>query len=77
MRFRFWFAKLLWLVRPKRLVRLHLPDPEPSIEGVLVGIVAGHYRLLKSVLHESAERSLPLNETWVRVERVVFVQVLK
>lgn len=61
----------------RRLVRLHLEDPAPSIEGVLVGVVAGHYRLLKPELLEATDRTSQLDgELWVLKSRVVFVQVI-
>ena len=63
------------MILRRRLVRLHQLDPAPSIEGVLVGFVAGHYRLLKPVLLESPERSHSMGvEAWVPRERVIFVE---
>ena len=64
--------------RRRRLVRLHLPDPAPSVEGILAGRSAGHYRLLKPVLLEAPDRTRSLDgEVWVRHERVLFLQVMR
>jgi hypothetical protein len=62
----------------KRHVRLHLSEPDPSLEGFLVGKVSGHYRLLRPKLLEAADRTHSLEgEAWIPCERVVFVQVLR
>ena len=68
----------MMLLRHKRLVRLHFPDHAPSLEGVLVGKVNGHYRLRNAKLYETADRVQELDgETWVSRDRVLLVQVLK
>lgn len=62
---------------PRRLVRLHLEEPHPSVEGVYVGQSAGHYRLLKPSLLEAEDRTHALDgEVWVPRERVVLLQRL-
>lgn len=63
----------------RRLVRLHLVDPFPSIEGILVGSFDSHYRLLKPVVLEGERQSRELqpgSEAFVPRERVIFVQRL-
>jgi len=61
----------------RRKVRLHLVDPFPSIEGILVSSWNGHYRLLKPELIEAENRTQVLvGEAWVPRERVIFVQRL-
>lgn len=61
----------------RHLVRLHLVDPHPTIEGILVGRMNGHYRLLKCSLLEAPDRTHQLEgEVWVPRERVVLVQRL-
>ena len=67
----------LWPLR-RRLVRLHVVDDGPSVEGVLSGIRAGHYVLRDARLLTSAESSTQLDgrETWVPRSRVVLVQLL-
>lgn len=66
----------MFLLR-RRLVRLHLIEPFPSIEGILVGARDGHYRLLKPALLESKDRSQELEgEAWVPKKNVIFVQRL-
>lgn len=66
----------MFLLR-RRLVRLHLVDPHPSIEGILVSARDGHYRLLRPAVLESTERTQELEgEAWVPKDRVIFVQRL-
>lgn len=58
------------------MVRLHCVDPYPSVDGVLVGMVAGHYRLLKPEVKVADQQTEQLaGELWVQKERVVYVQV--
>lgn len=77
-----WVGRMLYAMRGKRRVRLHLevkPDtPVETIEGVLAGRWAGHYVLLlpKIVRGEGAAISLE-GEVEVPAERVVFVQVIR
>jgi hypothetical protein len=67
----------MMLVRRRR-VRLHQLDPAPTIEGLLVGSLDSHYRLLKPVLWETSDRSHSLQgEVWVPRERVIFVETIK
>lgn len=67
----------------KRLVRLHLDNDQPSIEGVLesyrTGLAGGHYVVRLAKVWESPSASVSLEGNKVRVprERVVFVQELK
>lgn len=66
----------MFLLR-RRLVRLHLVDPFPSIEGILISALDGHYRLKKVDLLEGPERTQRLEgEAWVPKARVIFVQRL-
>lgn len=68
----------MMMVRRKRLVRLHLDGDKPSLEGILAGQPAGHYRLLKPVMLRAAGQSDELDgELLVPRERVVFVQELR
>lgn len=61
----------------RRLVRLHLVDPHPTVEGILDGTIDGHYRLLNASLLEATDRTHALEgEVWVPRERVVLVQRL-
>jgi hypothetical protein len=75
-----WIARILYTMRGKRRVRLHIEDkpgsPMPSIDGVLLGRWSGHYVLLLPKLVQSEERSVALEGLLeVPAERVVFVQV--
>lgn len=70
-----WMMRLLWKVRGKRKVRLHLNDNEPSVEGILAGRWAGHYVVLAASL--LADGELPVSgHVEVPAERVLLVQVL-
>jgi len=61
--------------RRAKLVRLHLKDGAPSIDGVFVGYKAGHYRLLKAVIVRSESDSHALeDEAWVPRANVLFAQ---
>ena len=72
-----WLLRLIWRVRGKRRVRLHLLDVEHSIGGVLLGVVGGHYLLAKPKLIEAEDRTIPLDGlVEVPRERVLLVQVL-
>lgn len=63
--------------RRRHLVRLHLEEPHPTVEGILAGRAGGHYRLLKPRLLEAEDRSHSLDgEVWVPAGRVVLVQKL-
>lgn len=75
-----WIARVLYAVRGKRQVRLHIEDkpgsPMPSIDGILLGRWSGHYILLLPKLVQSEDRSVALEGMLeVPAERVVFVQV--
>lgn len=63
--------------RRKRMLRLHLKDADFSVEGVLLGFEAGHYRLGAGKHLEDAGRTRPLDgETWVPRENVIYAQVV-
>ena len=52
-------------------------DHAPSLEGILVGIDSGHYRIARPTLIETLERSHELaGEVWVERRKVLFLQVL-
>ncbi len=72
-----WIMRLVWKVRGKRLVRIHLEGDKPTMEGILVGCWGGHYVLLRASIYEAAERSISLTgHIEVPRESVLFVQVL-
>jgi hypothetical protein len=65
------------LVLRKRRVRVHQPDPGPTIEGFLVSSWGDHYRLLRPVLWEGPERSHDLQgEAWIPKARVLFMETV-
>lgn len=74
-------ARLIYSVRGKRRVRLHIEDKPgvqmPSMEGILLGRWSGHYVLMVPKLIHGTDQSLAL-EGMVEVpaERVIFVQIL-
>jgi hypothetical protein len=66
------------LVLRRRRVRLHQQGEGPTIEGLLVGSLDNHYRLLRPVVWETADRSHSLSdEVWVPRERVLFVETIR
>lgn len=72
-----WLLRLAWRARRKRLVRLHMIDVEHSVGGILLGFVGGHYVLAKPKIHETEERTIPLDGLLeVPRERVLYVQVI-
>lgn len=68
---------IAWKLRGNRLVRLHLANNEPTVEGVLVSSKGGHYLLLAPKLMPDNQESFNLQGT-VRVprERVLLIQEL-
>lgn len=61
----------------KRRVRLHLKDEDRSLEGIWVGMAAGHYRLAAVQQLEDHDRSFAVEgEAWVPRDRVLYLQVL-
>lgn len=63
--------------RVQGLVRLHQQKDQPSIDGLLLGIVEGHYRLINArVLRDTnREHDVPVDgEMFVPREQVVYVQ---
>jgi hypothetical protein len=63
--------------RVRGLVRLHQPKGEPSVEGLLLGIVEDHYRLLnaKLLVDSNREHDVQIDgETFVPLRRVLYVQ---
>lgn len=62
----------------KRRVRLHLDDPRPSVEGVLLGVAADHYRIaVPRVLETPSDaHDLASKELWVPATNVVLFEEL-
>ncbi|MBM4418816.1 MAG: hypothetical protein FJ033_10960 [Chloroflexi bacterium] len=64
---------------PVARYRFHLLPEDgveiPPLEGVLLDVLAGHYRLANVAAIVSEEQSAPLTgESWVPVARVAFLQ---
>lgn len=65
-----------WVGR-KRLVRLHLEGAAPSLEGLLVGTVNGHYHMKTPKMLEAVGHTAALEgELLVPRERVLFIQTM-
>ena len=65
------------ILRPRR-VRIHQLDPAPTLEGLLVSSLNGHYKLLKPSVLESPERSLELSgDVWVPKANVIFIETVR
>jgi hypothetical protein len=70
-------CKLIWRLRGKRLVRLHLIGQDGSLEGILLGRFGAHYVLITASYLEDKDRTFTLDgHVEVPAERVLFVQVL-
>lgn len=69
---------MTWLCR-KRRVRLHFLEKDaPSVEGILCGTVAGHYRLrLPSILQSVGQTMSVEGELWVPKARVFLIETLR
>lgn len=60
-----------------RMVRLHLKDEAPSLEGILTGKPNGFYKIIKPELIHAERENLALEgEVWIPEKQVLFVQVL-
>lgn len=67
----------MMLRRHKHMVRVHLTQGEPSIEGVYLGRVGKHYRIEAAKVIEAEDRSYEITgSALVPTERVAFIQVL-
>lgn len=62
--------------RLRKQVRVHMVEREQSIEGILLGRVAGHYRIANAILVGETQRYALDGEQWIPYERVLYVQVL-
>ncbi len=67
--------RLLWRVRGKRRVRLHMVGMNESVEGILAGRWGGHYVVLSASLVNAQRGTTVKGHVEVPVERVLFVQV--
>ena len=70
-----WIMRLVWKVRGKRRVRLHLTDNQPTVQGVLAGKWGGHYVVLTPTILADGEVTVS-GHVEVPADRVLFVQVL-
>lgn len=61
----------------KRRVRLHLKDNAPSLDGILVGTVDGHYVLKVAKVVKNADETISLGgDVEVPRSNVLFLQRL-
>jgi hypothetical protein len=73
-----WIARILWKLRGRRQVRIQLVANAGAIDGVLIGVVAGHYRLRNAFFYTNsseAKGSEMLGETWIPKDRVFLLNV--
>lgn len=72
-----WVTRIAWKLRGRRYVRLQLKSSD-AIDGILIGTIAGHYRLVNAQFLRSPG-DLPaeemLGETWIRKEEVFLLNV--
>ena len=76
-----WLGRLIWSMRGKRRVRIHLEvkdyTPVSTIEGILVGRWGGHYVLEVAKIVRAGDETVSMDARYVEIpsERVVFVEV--
>lgn len=78
-----WLGRILWALRGKRRVRLHLERHIPGVsdsmtlEGVLIGRWSGLYVLELARVMSATDASVSLDARYVEVpaERVLFCEV--
>lgn len=72
-----WVLRIVWRVRGKRRVRLHLVDRVESFEGVQIGKWGGCFLLVGAVMLKSESESVTLDGVVeIATSRVLFAQVL-
>jgi hypothetical protein len=72
-----WILRLVWKLRGKRHVRIHLLEPRPTFEGILLGVWQGRYVLMKASVLEAEDRTHGIDGVAeIPREHVVFVQRL-
>jgi len=72
-----WFVRLRWKLRGRRQVRIQLVGGD-AIDGILLGVVAGHYQLAKAYYYAQVTPDRGeemLGETWIPKERVFLLNV--
>lgn len=68
---------MIVLRRPKRKVRVHFTNLTESIDGVLLGRIAGHYVLrAASLVHQTGSQHELAGEIHIPVANVSFLQHL-
>lgn len=70
--------RFFWKLRNRHNVRLQLANDAGAIDGILIGIVAGHYKLRNAFFYAhrpNSEGEAMLGETWVPTSRVFLLNV--
>ena len=73
-----WLSRTYWFLRGRRQVRLQLLEDRGAIDGILMGIIRGHYVLRNSffIAHTDKPTPEPMDgETWILKERVLLLNV--
>lgn len=70
---------MIWWLRRKRRVRIHFLEKDaPTVEGVLVGSWAGHWRLKLPAILETVGRTVPVDdELLVPKGRVFLIEIVR
>lgn len=72
-----WLLRVVWKVRGKRRVRVHLVGRVESFDGVQIGRWGGAYYLIHASFLKSEDESITLDGVVELLEkRVDFVQVI-
>ena len=73
-----WLSRTYWFLRGRRQVRLQLLEDRGAIDGILMGVIRGHYVLRNSFFIAHVEKPVPEvmeGETWILKERVLLLNV--
>lgn len=72
-----WFARLRERFQTYVPVRMQLKNNQGAVDGILIGIKKGHYRLSNAYFYEhrpNAQGVEMLGITWIRKEEVLLFQ---
>lgn len=73
-----WLSRIYWKIRGRRHVRMQYRDDRGAVEGILLGTIAGHYRLV-SASFITGNRSVQAvdiqGEVWIPKREIIMINV--
>lgn len=73
-----WLSRIYWTIRGRRFVRMQYRDDRGAVEGILMGTIAGHYRLTAATFI-SGNRSIQSveipGEVWIPKGEIIMINV--